>query len=181
MLLWLFLFFHFEGSILLLLAADTCFLRFLQGILQTIIVYYTIKFQGLFIYLVLVIWAVAIASGAVAILLGCLVKDPKQAVELAPLVFVPQLLFVGFYIRTSLIPSWIRWIQYLCPLKYGVDLVFLLEYVPSTGLGRENWEKMLQQNHIELSSWWIYALVLVSIYVACKLLSTIALSRMVIT
>jgi ABC-type multidrug transport system permease subunit len=157
-------------------------LAFLQAIVQTTVVYWTIRFQGFYLNLALILWAVAITSGALAILLGCVVKDPKQAVEFAPLIFVPQLLFVGFYIRTSLIPVYIRWIQYLCPLKYGVNLAFLNEYVSVTGVeARGNWSLMLTQNGIEPSAWWIYVLIMLSIYCGCKLLSSLALSRMLVS
>lgn len=155
-------------------------LAFLQAIVQTTVVYWSIRFQGPYILIVLILWAVAITSGALGIFLGCVVKDPKQAVEFAPLIFVPQLLFVGFYIRTSLIPVYIRWIQYLCPLKYGVNLAFLVEYGPTTGLARANWSRMLDENSIHLSDWWIYVLVLLSIYCGCKIISTMLLAKLVI-
>lgn len=155
-------------------------LAFLQAIVQTTVVYWSIQLQGPYILIALILWAVAITSGALGILLGCLVKDPKQAVEFAPLIFVPQLLFVGFYIRTSLIPVYIRWVQYLCPLKYGVNLAFLVEYVPTSGIARRNWSSMLDENSIHLSDWWIYVLILLSIYCGCKILSTILLSKLAI-
>lgn len=68
------------------------------------------------------------ASTAVAVLLGCAVEDPKMATEFLPLLFVPQLLFAGFFVRTELIPQWLRWAQYLCTLTYGVRLVLLSEF-----------------------------------------------------
>ena len=35
-------------------------------------------------------------------------------------VFVPQLLFAGFFIQAEQIPVWLRWAQYTCALKYGI-------------------------------------------------------------
>ncbi len=63
-----------------------------------------------------------------AVLLGCAVEDPKMATEFLPLLFVPQLLFAGFFVRTDLIPAWLRWAQYLCSLTYGVRLALLAEF-----------------------------------------------------
>jgi ABC-type multidrug transport system permease subunit len=151
-------------------------LALIQSFIQTLVVYWTIEFQGSFILLVFILCAIAIASGALGILLGCLVRDPKHAVEMAPLLFVPQLLFVGFYIRTSMIPVYIRWFQYLCPLKYGVNLAFLNEYVPTEGRARDNWAMMLDENDIHPSDWWIYVLILLSIYCGSKILSSIILA-----
>mmetsp|Transcript_4291 Transcript_4291/g.9260 ORF Transcript_4291/g.9260 Transcript_4291/m.9260 type:complete len:110 (-) Transcript_4291:341-670(-) len=51
-----------------------------------------------------------------------------MATEFLPLLFVPQLLFAGFFVRTDLIPVWLRWAQYLCSLTYGVRLALLVEF-----------------------------------------------------
>ena len=73
-------------------------------------------------------YGLAMSSTAVAVLIGCAVEDPKMATEFLPLLFVPQLLFAGFYVRTNLIPAWLRWAQYLCSLTYGVRLALLAEF-----------------------------------------------------
>lgn len=70
----------------------------------------------------------SVSSTAVAVLLGCAVEDPKMATEFLPLLFVPQLLFAGFFVRTDLIPAWLQWAQYLCSLTYGVRLALLAEF-----------------------------------------------------
>lgn len=72
--------------------------------------------------------ALSVSSTAVAVLLGCAVEDPKMATEFLPLLFVPQLLFAGFFVRTDLIPAWLQWAQYLCSLTYGVRLALLAEF-----------------------------------------------------
>ena len=43
-------------------------------------------------------WGLGAASCSVAVLIGCLVSDVKDATELAPLLFVPQLLFAGKWV-----------------------------------------------------------------------------------
>jgi hypothetical protein len=60
--------------------------------------------QGSWIYMVLAAWGIGLSASSSAVILGCAVADAKQVTELAPLVFVPQLLFAGFFIRTSQIP-----------------------------------------------------------------------------
>ena len=77
---------------------------------------------------------------------------------MAPALFVPQLLFAGFFIRTAQvprysshlplplprtptpypypypvqIPEWLSWVQYLCGLKYGMNLFILNEFGEGT-------------------------------------------------
>ena len=56
-------------------------------------------------------------------MLGCAIADIKTAMETFPILFVPQLLFAGFFIKTEQIPVFLRWAQYLCSLKYSINLI----------------------------------------------------------
>lgn len=60
-----------------------------------ILIYYLTDMQGNFILLVLVCFALGVASSSVAVMIGCSVTDVKSVSELAPLLFVPQMLFLG--------------------------------------------------------------------------------------
>ncbi len=93
-----------------------------------LIVYFLIEFQAGFGILYVVVYALAMASTALAVLLGCSVEDPKLAQELLPLLFVPQMLFAGFFVTPDLIPVWLRWAQYLCTLTYSVRLALIAEF-----------------------------------------------------
>jgi ABC-type multidrug transport system permease subunit len=68
------------------------------------------------------------ASTALAVLLGCSVEDPKLGQEMLPLLFVPQMLFAGFFVTPDLIPVWLRWAQYLCTLTYSIRLALVAEF-----------------------------------------------------
>lgn len=74
------------------------------------------------------IYALAMASTALAVLLGCAVEDPKLAQEMVPILFVPQMLFAGFFVRPSLIPVWLRWPRYLCTLTYAIRIILVAEF-----------------------------------------------------
>jgi hypothetical protein len=87
-----------------------------------------VDLQTPFMKFYIIEYALAMSSTAVAVLLGCAVEDPTIATEFLPLLFVPQLLFAGFFVRTDLIPPWLRWAQYLCALTYGVRLALLAEF-----------------------------------------------------
>eukprot|EP00970_Alexandrium_tamarense_P014500 scaffold4175_cov222-Alexandrium_tamarense.AAC.1 len=93
-----------------------------------IIAYFMVDLQAGFFRFLAIEYALAMSSTAVAVLLGCAVEDPTMATEFLPLLFVPQLLFAGFFVRTDLIPPWLRWAQYLCALTYGVRLALLAEF-----------------------------------------------------
>ena len=46
--------------------------------------------------------------------------DVQTVIEL---LFIPQILFAGFFIRTTFIPVFLRWAQWLCSLKYTVNFL----------------------------------------------------------
>jgi ABC-type multidrug transport system ATPase subunit len=103
-------------------------ITFLQVFVLLIIAYFMVDLQAGFFRFLAIEYALAMSSTAVAVLLGCAVEDPTMATEFLPLLFVPQLLFAGFFVRTDLIPPWLRWAQYLCALTYGVRLALLAEF-----------------------------------------------------
>lgn len=58
------------------------------------------------------------------------IKMNQQSIHIRPpfqVLFVPQLLFAGFFVAIKEIPVWIRWAQYLCSLKYSINLVLIAE------------------------------------------------------
>eukprot|EP01034_Spumella_vulgaris_P010014 gene10014-12702_t len=87
--------------------------------------------QGNFMLEFLACFGVGMASNSVAMALGCAVTNVKDVTEISPLLFVPQVLFAGFFVRTNSIPIFLRWAEWLCSIKYGMNLALLLEFGPS--------------------------------------------------
>mmetsp|Transcript_2505 Transcript_2505/g.4079 ORF Transcript_2505/g.4079 Transcript_2505/m.4079 type:complete len:741 (+) Transcript_2505:127-2349(+) len=108
--------------------ATEALITFLQIMVLLLIAYFMVDLQAGFFNFFIIEYGLAMSSTAVAVLLGCAVEDPKMATEFLPLLFVPQLLFAGFFVRTDLIPAWLQWAQYLCSLTYGVRLALLAEF-----------------------------------------------------
>ena len=119
------------------------------------------------------------ASASTGVVLGCLVPDVKSVAEFGVLLFVPQLLFSGFFIRTSMIPVFLRWAQYLCALKYALDIVLLTEFntnLPSCqGAAYDNCKSVLTNNDIEQGLWWLYMLLLIALIVVFRVIGTYVL------
>jgi hypothetical protein len=65
---------------------------------------------------------------------GASVSHAEQGMQLLPLVFVPQIMFCGFFVPVDEIPVYLRWAQYVCALKYGLNLIVIeeLKRVPKT-------------------------------------------------
>jgi hypothetical protein len=60
-----------------------------------------IGLNGQFVVLWFAYWLLGIVSAGTAVLIGSAVSNIKTAMESAPAVFVPQMLFAGFYISAS--------------------------------------------------------------------------------
>merc|ERR1719174_3443077 len=84
--------------------------------------------QGNFFLLVCVAWALSMTAASTALMVGCSVANAQSAQELAPLIFVPQILFTGIFIPIGLVPVWLRWLQYLAALKYAINLGCIVEF-----------------------------------------------------
>lgn len=156
-------------------------MTFLQTVVQYIVAFFLIDFQGSFIYEVLAAWGLGAAACSVSVMMGCVLDDVKDVTEMAPLLFVPQLLFAGFFIRTSSIPVFLRWAQYLCSMKYSINLILMTEFNPSSkscqGENHQACLNVLEENNIKQDDWWIYAILLFVIFLAFRLIGAYNLIR----
>ena len=56
---------------------------------------------------------------SLGLLIGSMILDQKSVSVVTPIVLLPFFLFSGFFKNTGNLSSWIGWIQYISPLKYG--------------------------------------------------------------
>jgi len=148
-------------------------LTFLTSLETFLIAYWVVGLSGNFFYLVLVGWALGLAAASTALMIGCSVEHAQSAQELSPLVFVPQILFSGIFIPISLIPEGLQWLQYLCALKYAVNLACVVEF-ESLPKGRDFLKKT---QNIDPDSVWLYVAIMVGIFCAFRALAMINLTR----
>merc|ERR1712137_1034985 len=97
--------------------------------------------------------------------------------EMLPLLFVPQMLFAGFFVAPSLIPVWLRWAQYLCSLTYAVRLILLAEFDRDCGSFEADQQCQTLLGNIEADpdeAWW-YWVVLVALFAGFRLAAVIIL------
>lgn len=155
------------------------FITALQMIVQVVITYFLISFRSNFALFFLNIYALAMSSTALAVLLGCSVEDPKLGQEMLPILFVPQMLFAGFFVTPDLIPVWLRWARYLCSLTYAIRIALVNEF--SNGCTNEEGDRACEQllKNIEADedeTWWNW-LVLVALFVVFRLLALYVLQQ----
>lgn len=87
--------------------------------------------QGNYFQFVAIAFGLAMSSNSLAMILGAGSSDVKEVTEASVMLFVPQILYAGFFTRLNQIPEFLRWAQYLCGLSYATKLAFLVEFSAS--------------------------------------------------
>ncbi len=67
----------------------------------------------------LICWLLSINGISLGLVLGSVITDAKSVSVITPAVMLPFFLFSGLFKNTGNLSSWIGWIQYLSPVKYG--------------------------------------------------------------
>ena len=88
--------------------------------------------------------------------------------------FLPQLLFSGLLIDVELIPSWLQWMEYLCYLKYCINIAFLNEtyQYKDSQLIRE----LAYQNSIDEDKWSAYISVVCLAALAARIIAAFGIN-----
>ena len=151
----------------------------LQCFLQILICYFLIGFQSNFFMLFLNVYVLAMASTALAVMLGCSIEDPKLGSEMLSLLFVPQMLFAGFFVIPELIPVWLRWARYICPLTYSVRISLAEEFGDGCGSEQadENCANLLDTIEADPDEEWWNWLVILGLFVVFRLLALFILRQ----
>lgn len=152
----------------------------LQAFLIVVVAYWLMALNGNFGFLVGTVWLIQVSSASYAFLVGALVSDPQSAQEIAPAVLVPQFIFAGFFVSIQQIPPALRWIQYLCALKFALALGTVVEFsdicFPSEGSAPNETnlavdigcERIFTGNEVSPSDTFLYVCVLVAVFVVFR-------------
>jgi len=155
-------------------------ITFLTSAVIAVATYWIVDFQANFGAFVLILFLLQMTIASYSYLLGALVSTPKMAQELSSLIFVPQLLFGGFFIPISQIPESIRWVQYLCSLKYSMNLAILAELGGQQCRGENGpfadervaqCQALVLESDIDSDLTWLYVVVLLVIFVVFRVIS----------
>ena len=100
-----------------------------QVLIMTTLIFFMVSFNGSYWIYLAVTYGLAMSGTALAVMLGVLSQgNAKVAQQLLPLVFIPQLLFSGFFVSPELLPKFLQWMQYVCVLTYAVRLLIIEEF-----------------------------------------------------
>lgn len=145
-------------------------LLFVQNAYLTMLIYLLEKFSGQFMLLVFGLFLLGSAMSAMALAFGASFKDVDKAVELSFALFVPQMLFAGFFVSIDQIPYVLRWAQWLCAIKYAINIAYIAELK-----GKLGWEQVAEATDINTDLLWMYIGILFSLIVAFTIISILLL------
>ncbi|KAF4659896.1 hypothetical protein FOZ61_004418 [Perkinsus olseni] len=145
-------------------------MAFIESVIQIIIAYFMINYQGSWILWVLTNLLINLVSASFAQFLGAVANSGAQAMQFMPLLFVPQMIFSGLFTPMSQIPVWLRWLQYLSFLKYTACLAYFNEFGFDMTLLNE-------ANDIHSDLVGLYIGVLLAMLIILRILATIVLKR----
>jgi len=150
-----------------------------QVSVSSLITYFLVGFNGNFAIFWTGLYLMACTSTALGVLVGSAVEHASVAIEFLPAVFMPQILFAGFFVPPDLIPVWLRWIRWICPLTYGVSIVVVNEFDGRCdGLGDPNYcQRVIDNVYADPDDVWWYYLVLLLLFVFFRLLALFVLKR----
>jgi ABC-type multidrug transport system ATPase subunit/ABC-type multidrug transport system permease subunit len=103
-------------------------LIFIQNGILILLIYFLEAWVGNYMLSWLAVFLMGSATACTALAFGSSLKDVDKAVELGFLLFIPQILFSGFFVSIDQIPALFRWAQWLCALKYTVNILYIAEF-----------------------------------------------------
>eukprot|EP00931_Biecheleriopsis_adriatica_P003136 TRINITY_DN10444_c0_g1_i1.p1 TRINITY_DN10444_c0_g1~~TRINITY_DN10444_c0_g1_i1.p1 ORF type:complete len:649 (+),score=128.43 TRINITY_DN10444_c0_g1_i1:60-2006(+) len=95
------------------------------------IVYWAVGFQvHLQKYLVmqLLLVILALSSNSFGLFLACVFPDVAIALAVAPIIILPLMMFSGFFLNPESTPVWLKWVEYISPIKYGFSALVVNEF-----------------------------------------------------
>ena len=142
----------------------------INSFLLTTLIYLLEKFSGDYILLVFAIFLLGSAVSAMALTFGSAFKDVEKAVELSFILFVPQILFSGFFVSINQIPAILRWAQWVCAIKYAINISYIAEFK-----GKTDYLTIFDTNSVNEDLLWMYVGLLLALIVGFTVLSIILL------
>jgi len=150
-----------------------------QVSVNSVITYFMVGFDAKYGIFWSGLYVMAMTSTALGVFVGCSVTNATTAVEFLPAIIVPQILFSGFVTPPSLVPTWLSWIRFLCPLTYGVKILVAAEYGHGrcNGLVPDNCQQIMDNTQVNPNDTWWYFLVLLCLFLFIRIFALVNLKR----
>ena len=85
-----------------------------------------------FFYFYLTAMLIAQFAASLGYFISTIFNSEETAVQVAPMIVLPLVLFAGFFTNIASYPGWVMWIQYLSPMRYGLEAFVQNEFLHRT-------------------------------------------------
>ncbi len=136
------------------------------------IVYFMEGMVGEYLLILMGMALLATATAGTALAFGSSLRNVENVVELGFLLFVPQILFSGFFVTIEQIPALLRWGQWLCSMKYAINILYIAEFKDLNGA-----TQLFDQSDVNQDLLWAYVAVLIGITTATTVLAIVMLKH----
>ena len=97
----------------------------LMPMIFCLIIYWMVNLNdnnaGIFFEFYLISLMQSLNGNSLGLVTGTAFKDEKTAIGAMPVFMLPFMLFGGFFSNRGSFASWIGWVEYLSPFKYGFE------------------------------------------------------------
>lgn len=99
--------------------------------ITSVCIYFAVGFTEdagrFFIFALILILDVLVAT-SMGFFVGCAVQNASAATSLVTVAMLPFILFAGFFVNLDDIYVWLRWLQYLSPIRYSTEAILRNEF-----------------------------------------------------
>lgn len=74
------------------------------------------------------LYLVGESAASLGFFISSIFEHEETAVSLAPVIVMPLILFGGQFTNSGTLQSWISWVQYISPVRYGFEAVVRNEF-----------------------------------------------------
>ncbi|TPX37995.1 hypothetical protein SmJEL517_g00239 [Synchytrium microbalum] len=154
---------------------------------QATILYWMVGLQNVaskyFIFSSFVVLS-SVCGWALGIFFACMFSSLPVALAVTPVILMPLMLFSGLFANLNAIPIWLRWIQYISPIKYGFEGMLKNEYTGiqlwcAGALPVDGSVCLTQQGMDDGLGIWACALILIAMVLALLGLAYLSLNSLV--
>lgn len=76
----------------------------------------------------LVVLLISLLGSSIGMFVGNISNDHKTTVQFMPIFFVPFIILAGFIANTATLPFWFKWMGYISPFKYCIEILLRAEF-----------------------------------------------------
>jgi ABC-type multidrug transport system permease subunit len=113
---------------------------------------------------------ISLSSASISFLFASMFTTVEAASQLATYVFILQTLLSGFFVSLNQVPSVLRWIQWISPLRYGLSIMFVAEFD-----GQPGSDAFFAANELNPDMILFYIFILIALILIIRFLAVLAL------